>query len=284
MLAYDVRGRGPGLVLVHGIGSTATETWGPLADRLATECTVVLPDLPGSGHSPLPDHPLTVTEVADHVVATAWEAGLDDFVVAGSSLGAAVAVSAAARRPDRVRGLLTLCGFARPRAALWLQLEIWAARIARGDPTLDSYLAPLSFSEKYLTALTPSEGARRAVRFAASAPGTREQIDLALSVDVCADLPAITMPALVVAAVADRLVEPEHSLELAEGLADARLAAIGTGHAAAVEDPGRVLEILTGFLREVHRTAPVARRRADGRRSTAAARYLSTVASPRFPR
>lgn len=29
MLAYDIRGCGPGLVLLHGIASTATATWGP---------------------------------------------------------------------------------------------------------------------------------------------------------------------------------------------------------------------------------------------------------------
>ncbi|GGM23110.1 hypothetical protein GCM10010129_79310 [Streptomyces fumigatiscleroticus] len=54
MLAYDRRGRGPGLVLLPGLGSSATDTWGSLVDALAAEYTVVLPDLPGSGRTPLP--------------------------------------------------------------------------------------------------------------------------------------------------------------------------------------------------------------------------------------
>ncbi|MGW0812844.1 alpha/beta fold hydrolase [Streptomyces viridiviolaceus] len=268
MLAYDVRGRGPGLVLLHGIGSTATETWGPLADRLASEYTVLLPDLPGSGLSPLPDGRLVLSDVADRVMATAQEAGLEDFVVAGCSLGAAVAVRTAARRPDRVRGLFALCGFARPRATLWLQLEMWAARIARRDPALDTYLTPLAFSRTYVTAFAAREAQRRATRFAASAHGVREQIALALGVDVRGDLGTVTVPALVVAAMADRLVDPEHSVELAEGIPDARLTAVGAGHAATVEEPDLILGILTEFLREAHRPT---------HRTTRAA----TVGSPR---
>jgi len=285
MLAYDVRGRGPGLVLLHGIGSTATETWGAVADRLASEYTVLLPDLPGSGRSPLSEEGPTLNGVADHVVAAAQETGLHQFVVAGCSLGAAVAVRTAARQPHRVRGLFALCGFARPRATLWLQLEMWAARLARRDPALDAYLTPLAFSEPYVTALAAKEAGRRASRFAASAHGVREQITLALGVDVRGDLAALTMPALVVAAMADRLVAPEHSVELAEGIPDARLTAVGAGHAATVEEPDRIAEILAEFLREAYRPETGTARATTVRRAAVPApRLLSTVPRPRTPR
>ncbi|MFF3503237.1 alpha/beta fold hydrolase [Streptomyces sp. NPDC003247] len=75
---------------------------------------VLLPGLPGSGRSALPAGELRTDTVAEQVVETARVAGLRDFVIAGTSLGAAVAVTVAARRPDRVRGLFTLAGFARP--------------------------------------------------------------------------------------------------------------------------------------------------------------------------
>ncbi|MER7539040.1 alpha/beta hydrolase [Streptomyces sp. NPDC097704] len=240
MLAYDIRGRGPGLVLLHGMGSTAAGTWGTLADALAAEHTVVLPDLPGSGRSPLPDSPPALNDVADQVVAAADAAGLDDFVIAGASLGAAVAIRIAALRPDRVRGLFTLSGFARPRTALWLQLEKWSSSLSGPDTDLDAFLTSLTFSG--------------AARREASAAGTAEQIALALGLDARGDLPAISSPTLVVATMRDRLVDPEHSVELAEGMPDARLAAIGAGHTATVEEPDLVLELLTGFLRRVSGT------------------------------
>lgn len=259
MLAYDIRGDGPGLVLLHGIGGTATETWGTLLDSLAAEHTVVLPDLPGSGRSPLPVGPLRADAVADQVVDTARKAGLSDFVVAGASLGAAVAVKVAARHPDRVRGLFTLAGFARPRTTLWLSLEMWAALHARRDEKLSAFLTSLFFSEDYLAARTPEAARQLTARLAASAPGTAQQIAFALGIDICGDLPAVAVPALVVAATGDRFVAPEHSVELAEGIPGARLAAVRGGHAATFEEPGRTLELLTGFLREVHRSYDVHR-------------------------
>lgn len=194
--------------------------------------------------------------MADQVVAAARGAGLDDFVIAGASLGAAVAVKAAARHPDRVRGLFTLAGFARPRTTLWLGLERWASLRARRDDKLSSFLTSLCFSDDHLATLTPDETRHLTALLTASAPGAARQIAFAMGIDVRGDLPVVTAPALVVAVMGDRFVATEHSLELAEGLPGARLAAVRGGHAAAVEEPGRTLELLTGFLRTLHRYDP----------------------------
>ncbi|MFJ3672548.1 alpha/beta fold hydrolase [Streptomyces sp. NPDC090106] len=256
MLAYDIRGGGPGLVLLPGIGGCSAESWGTLPAELAAGHTVLLPELPGSALSGLPAGPLRLSAVADQVVETARAAGLGRFVIAGTSLGAAVAVSVAARHPDRIRGLFLLSGFARPGTPLWLGLEMWASLHARGGNRLNSFLASLFFSKDHLATLTPAAFARLTGHLATSTPGTAQQIMLALGVDVRADLARITAPTLVVAAMADRFVTPEHSVELADGIPGARLAAVKGGHAAPYEQPERTLEILTGFLHDVLRSPP----------------------------
>lgn len=257
MLMYDIQGSGPGLVLLPGIGGTATKTWKPLLADLAAEYTVVLADLPGSGRGPLPTGPLEAGAVADQVVATAHQAGLSDFVIAGTSLGAAVAVKVAARHPDRVRGLITLSGFARPRTTLWLCLEMWATLHHRRHDELSAFLTSLFFSDDYLAARTPEAARQLTARWVASTAGTARQITFALGIDVRDDLPAVAAPTLVVAAAGDQFVAPEHSVELAHGIPGARLAAVKGGHAATFEEPVRTLEILTGFLRDVvHRAHP----------------------------
>lgn len=257
MLVYDIQGSGPGLVLLPGIGGTATATWETLLTDLAAEYTVVLADLPGSGRSPLPNGPLEAGAVADQVVATAHKAELSDFVIAGTSLGAAVAVKVATRHPDRVRGLITLAGFARPRTTLWLCLEMWASLHHRRHDELSAFLTSLFFSEDYLAAHTPEAARQLTAQLVASAAGTARQIAFALGIDVRGDLPAVAAPTLVVAAAGDQFVAPERSVELAHGIRGARLAAVKGGHAAAFEEPMRTLEILTGFLRDVvHRAHP----------------------------
>nr|WP_279634715.1 alpha/beta fold hydrolase [Streptomyces carpinensis] len=78
---------------------------------LAGRHTVVLADLPGSGAAGGPRPHCGSGALADRG-ATAQEAGLRDFVIAGTSLGTVVAAKVAARHPDPVRGLFTLAGFA----------------------------------------------------------------------------------------------------------------------------------------------------------------------------
>ena len=56
-LAFERRGDGPALVLLHPLGADR-RAWDPVVDRLARERTVVTVDLPGFGaSSPLPDDP-----------------------------------------------------------------------------------------------------------------------------------------------------------------------------------------------------------------------------------
>ncbi|MFE7750260.1 alpha/beta fold hydrolase [Streptomyces sp. NPDC057428] len=254
MLAYEILGNGPGLVLLHGTSSTGVGSWGTLLDALAADNTVVMPDLPGSGKSPLPDGPLDIDTVADQVLDAARDAGLDEFVVAGASLGAALAVRVAARHPGPVRGLATVVGFARPRATMRLNLEMWASLYARGDENLGAYLTALSFSENYLASL-PTEAVQQVVaQFGGhSAPGTAEQIALTLGIDVREDLARIAVPTLVVASRDDRFVAPEHSVELSDGIDGARLETVPGGHAAVFENPGPTRDALLDHLGDLHR-------------------------------
>jgi pimeloyl-ACP methyl ester carboxylesterase len=223
-----------------------------VVDALAADYTVVLPDLPGSGDSALPPGSLTMGVVADQVVAAARLAGLDEFVVAGASLGASVAIKAAASHPDRISGLATVVGYAYPRTTLRLNLELWAAMNARGDGDVGKLLTSLSFSEQYLAVLPGEVVAQVIEQFGGSpAPGAAEQLAFTLDVDVREELGAVHVPTLVVAAGNDRFVAPEHSAEIAEAINTARLVTVPGGHASIVESPQETLEPLQEFLKEV---------------------------------
>lgn len=94
-------GQGPPLMLIHGYGGAAWNfsELAPLLDGRR----LVIPDLPGhAGSSPLPAAP-TLAAYADSVAACLDEAPADVF---GHSLGGAVAVRLAERRPDLVRRLV----------------------------------------------------------------------------------------------------------------------------------------------------------------------------------
>src|SRR5258705_12708868 len=54
VLHVRVGGRGPAVVLLHGFGDTG-DMWAPLAAKLSTDHTVIVPDLRGMGLSARPD-------------------------------------------------------------------------------------------------------------------------------------------------------------------------------------------------------------------------------------
>jgi 3-oxoadipate enol-lactonase len=94
-------GQGPTLLLLHGIGSSAT-AWSKQMERLGGDFTCLAPDLPGYGESPdATDSGLDaiVTEVADVLDGQPAH-------VLGVSFGALTALSLARNRPDLVTSLV----------------------------------------------------------------------------------------------------------------------------------------------------------------------------------
>jgi pimeloyl-ACP methyl ester carboxylesterase len=104
-LRYAVGGHGPELVLVHGLGGTV-ENWRALAPLLAADHRVLVPDLPGHGHSAPLSEARNVDALAEAVLGIADAEEARDAVWIGHSLGGVVGLRAAVLRPDAVRGLV----------------------------------------------------------------------------------------------------------------------------------------------------------------------------------
>ena len=104
-LHVERRGEGPTLVLVHGFTQTG-RSWGALADALAADHEVVLPDAPG--HAGSSEVRADLPTGGDLLVEAA--AGPATFV--GYSMGARLCLHAALAHPDAVRGLVLVGGTA----------------------------------------------------------------------------------------------------------------------------------------------------------------------------
>lgn len=109
----DYRGRsGSTIVLVHGLGGSAAG-WDAVGPRLSGLGRTVAVDLPGYGLSP-PQGSWGVPALAsalEHFVAAAGH----PVVLVGNSMGALVAESVAATRPDLVKALLLVSPATPPR-------------------------------------------------------------------------------------------------------------------------------------------------------------------------
>jgi pimeloyl-ACP methyl ester carboxylesterase len=100
-------GSGPVVVLLHGYGETS-DSWAPLAADLASDHTVVVPDLWGIGRSSRPaggyDKKTQAADIRSVVVAL----GHDRTSVVSHDIGIMVAYAYAARYPGKVERLVVM--------------------------------------------------------------------------------------------------------------------------------------------------------------------------------
>lgn len=104
-LRYLVAGAGELLLLVHGLGGAAAN-WLALAPLLLPGRRVLVPELPGhGGSSPLPAA-TSLNAYADRLGLLLEHEGAAPAAVFGHSLGGAIALRLAIRRPETVRALV----------------------------------------------------------------------------------------------------------------------------------------------------------------------------------
>ncbi|WP_196224000.1 cytochrome P450 [[Actinomadura] parvosata] len=242
----------PAVVLAHGAAGSCAANFGPIITALAASWTVLTPDYPGSGTTPLDDGPLELDALADRLAAAATTAGHHRFSVVGYSLGVPVAVRTAIRHPGRVRSLVLTAGFAAPDPHLRLTLALWRHLAAqREHAALARLFLLLGTDPADLARHTPAQLDEEIARTAAAVnPGILAQAELALRADVSRDLPHLDVPTLVIATAHDHLVRPEHSEHLAAAIPRARLARLPCGHLIGPAHFGAWERLISDFLTE----------------------------------
>jgi pimeloyl-ACP methyl ester carboxylesterase len=105
VIAYDVLGDGPAVVLLHAFPLNS-EMWRPVAERLAARYRVVLMDLRGHGNSSPGDGRATMEKHAADVARVCDAAGVSRAVFAGVSLGGYVVFECWRRFRERFTGIV----------------------------------------------------------------------------------------------------------------------------------------------------------------------------------
>jgi 2-hydroxy-6-oxonona-2,4-dienedioate hydrolase len=103
---YRAAGSGnQAVVLVHGLTVSGNYLL-PAAEELMRDFTVYVPDLPGFGRSEKPRHILDILGMADTLIAWMDAIGLERAWLLGNSLGCHTITVMAARRRERVPGII----------------------------------------------------------------------------------------------------------------------------------------------------------------------------------
>ena len=107
---YLSGGGGPStLVLIHGGGAdSASLSWRPGVDELASTCRVIAPDLPGFGESDKPKVDYTLDYYTRFLERFAQELDLSSFSLGGLSMGGQISLNFTLQFPFSVRKLVLI--------------------------------------------------------------------------------------------------------------------------------------------------------------------------------
>ncbi len=240
-IAYEVRGDGPPLLLVHGLGY-ARWGWEPVVDGLEERFCVCLFDNRGIGESDVPDGPYTARAMT----------GFGQAHVVGTSLGGMVAQELALARPERVDGLVLACttpglhGYPMPEQTIRLLASAGSLPLEEAlRRFVENALAPGADPGLVETIL------ERRIANPLDMAGWQAQAAAGMSFDALDRIREIRARTLVLHGTADAVVDFRNSELLAERIPGARLELFeGCGHLFMWEQSERFARTVSDFLAE----------------------------------
>jgi len=255
---YIEAGNGPTVLLIHGSGPgvSAYANWRFLIPVLAEHFRVLAPDVIGFGKSERLEHGTYDTGLwVDHLIAFLEATGTERCSIVGNSMGGALAIALAIKRPDLVHrlvlmgttglsfpitaGLEAVWGYEPSEAAM---RELIATHFAFNQAIATDELVRL----RYEASIIPGYHESYHAMFPAPRQAGVER--LASDPEKIAEL---TMPVLLVHGREDRVIPLAVSQRLLEIIPNADLHVFShCGHWTQIERKDAFNELTAGFLRD----------------------------------
>jgi pimeloyl-ACP methyl ester carboxylesterase len=234
-------GRGDRVLVAHGGWIGSWELWQQQAELLSREgWRVVSYDHRGAGQSLAAPGDISLEALVDDLLAVLDHRGIERCVLAGESMGSAVALTAALRAPERFDGLVLVGG-----SALWTRLQLapflWNLRLAY-RLTLRGFIR-LAVPEKDTGRQIRRWG--RSILAQADRRAARALVATMIGTDLRPRLREVRVPALVIHGSRDLIVPPRFGRQLAGGIPDAQLEVLeGAGHVPTLTRPAEVTDLI----------------------------------------
>ncbi|MDX2092356.1 MAG: alpha/beta hydrolase [Kofleriaceae bacterium] len=265
--SWGQRGQTTPILLCDGIGCDGY-VWRYLRDDLGTRFTLH-PHYRGHGRTAPPKDParITIPDLADDIACVLDDALVDKAVLVGHSMGVQVSLETFRRHPDRVAGLILVCGAPshplktfRGSAALEHLLptvQKWIHRMPGVINRISRAVLPTRLAYEVASRLEIRRELVEPQDFMPYLEGMA-RIDTRLFVAMLASagqhsaddlLPQITVPTLVISAARDGFTPPERSRAMADAIPGAELLEIANAsHTAPIERPDLVNVTVRDFL------------------------------------
>ena len=250
-IGWREAGRGPALVLLHGIGG-ASASWEYQFTHFSDRFHVIAWDMPGYGGSQgLAGAAPSVEDYVAALVALLDALGETKVHILGQSVAALIAARFAARHPDRTRSFI----FAHGLTGLGGLPAAERDRARAGRLEVFDALGPMRFAyEKGPAIMSPSvsdEARQKAVDIMAriDPTGFHQAVEMLATADFFTDAPDIAAPSLVLCGADDPVAPEALCRSVVAALPNAIFHLLpDVGHYAAMENPPLFNKMLESFL------------------------------------
>jgi pimeloyl-ACP methyl ester carboxylesterase len=258
-IAFERRGTGPPLVLLHG-GVSDSREWRRQLDGLSDAFTVVAWDGPGCGRSSDPPDHFSMADYADCLAGVVEALGLHRPHVVGLSFGGTLALEFYRRHPALPRTLTLASAYAGWAGSL--PAEVVAERLE--SVTRDSHLTGEEFASRWIPTLLSNQAPAPLVGELASIiadfhpHGARTMAKAMAGADCREVLATIRVPTLLLYGDSDVRSPLSMAKQLRDQIPGSTLVVLeGVGHQLNMEAADRFNSSLRDFLRSKSRAADV---------------------------
>ncbi len=254
-IAYSIDGSGELVVLIGGFTMTK-ESWGKQVVELARHFRVVTFDNRGVGETTVPSDPFTIADMAADTVGLMDALDIDSAHFFGVSMGGLIAQVLGLDYPGRVKKLALGCTTHGGRHAIQPEKAVMESLAQAMDPNIPAEEAarkrvPVIFSERFIRDEPErvDEFVGLSLQYSPTPEGAAGQMGALSVFNVKRRLGEISCPVLVITGSEDRMMPPDNSRLLAEGIPSAELYMVeGTGHSFFFEKPDEVNRVLIDFF------------------------------------
>ena len=256
----QVMGDGPVVLLIHGTGASA-HSFRALARLLATDCTVIIPDLPGHGFTDAPRaaQGYALPVVARGLSALLHELDLRPTIAVGHSAGAAVVVQMTLSGSIMPAAVVSLNGallpFQLPLPGMANELFGSAARFLASTSLAANAFSLFAGSRAAVERMVRSTGSRidaegkdLYVRLAANSGHVHGALALMANWDLrplAGGLPKLPARLVLVVGSRDGMVPPSEAYRVRALVPKAEVVSLrGLGHLAHEEKPAEIASLL----------------------------------------
>lgn len=257
----QVMGKGPPLLLLHGTGAS-THSWAGLMPLLASDFTLVAPDLPGQGFTQAPPREfLSLPGMSRAIAGLLRELDIRPEIAVGHSAGAAVAIQMTLSRLIAPRTIISLNGALLPLGGLAGQFFAPLAKLLTVTPFVSDLFSRRARDPQAIERMIGQTGSTLDARgielyrrlasnpaHVAAALGMMANWDLRAFANA---LPRLKVPLTLIVGSRDRTIPPSQAERVRELLPQSTIVTMpGLGHLAHEEQPEECAAIIRAAARD----------------------------------